>query len=175
VLPVLPVLPAPSGAGRRSAPARAGVAEVEGRVDVPVRIARCCLPLPGDEVTAFTTHHSAITLHRRECANALDCAASREPVRVISWSPASSHAFPTEIAVEAFDRYGLLADITEVLAETAAGLRAAVTSTSDDGVAHARFTVEVTGPDQLADVLAAVRTVGGVYDCYRACQTAASP
>jgi len=163
--------------GRRPVPAAAGVAALDGRPDAPVRIARCCLPLPGDELIGFlaqqSAYHQAVTLHRRECANARPGGASasaREPVRVLSWDVPTTHTFPAEIAVEAFDRYGLLADITEVLSDTAAGLRAASTSTSEDLVAHARFTVEVTGPGQLDAVLAAVRRVGGVYDCYRACQ-----
>jgi GTP pyrophosphokinase len=163
--------------GRRPTPAWAGVASLDGCPDAPVRIARCCLPLPGDELVGFVTQSSgyqqAVTLHRRECANARPDGASaraREPLRVLRWAVATEHTFPAEIAVEAFDRYGLLADITEVLSDTAAGLRAASTSTSEDRVAHARFTVEVTGPGQLETVLAAVRGVGGVYDCYRACQ-----
>jgi GTP pyrophosphokinase len=170
----------PTGAvGRRPTPPWAGVAAVEGQPEaVPVRIARCCLPLPGDRLIGFvTTNHAsagAVTLHRAECPNTRTSGPAgpiREPVRVLSWRCPQAHTFPAEIGVEAFDRYGLLADITEVLSDTAAGLRAASTSTSQDRVAHARFTIEVTGPDQLAAVLAAVRTVGGVYDCFRACQT----
>jgi GTP pyrophosphokinase len=165
----------PSGAprrpSRRGAPA-AGLAAVDGRGDVPVRRARCCLPLPGDAVVGFaSTHYSAVSLHRRECANAAGSPPDREQVAVTSWSAPELRTFPAEIIVEAFDRYGLLADITEALSETTAAVRAASTSTSDDRVAHARFTVEVTGPEQLARVLVAVRGVGGVYDCYRACQT----
>ncbi|OHV45267.1 hypothetical protein BCD48_23305 [Pseudofrankia sp. BMG5.36] len=165
--------------GRRPTPAWAGMASLEGQTDdAPVRIARCCLPLPGDKLIGFVTsqnvNHSAVTLHRAECPNTRPSGPSgpvREPVEVLSWRCPEAHTFPAEIGVEAFDRYGLLADITEVLSDTATGLRAASTSTSEDRVAHARFTVEVTGPDQLDAVLAAVRTVGGVYDCFRACQT----
>jgi GTP pyrophosphokinase len=163
----------PRGPSRRGAPP-AGSAAIDGRDDVPVRLARCCLPLPGDAVVGFaSTHYSAVSLHRRECANVAGSSPDREQVAVTSWSAPELETFPAEIVVEAFDRYGLLADITEALSETTAAVRAASTSTSDDRVAHARFTVEVTGPEQLARVLVAVRGVGGVYDCYRACQTTA--
>ncbi len=84
-----------------------------------------------------------------------------------SWVPSASVTFPAEIAVEAFDRYGLLADITEMLSDASATVRSASTITAEDRAVHARFTVEVAGPAQLDAVLAAVRTVGGVYDCYR--------
>ena len=103
--------------------------------------------------------------------NAATPRAGREPVLVRAWNAPENTTFPTEIAVEAFDRYGLLADITDALSATSASVRAASTTTSNDRVAHARFTVEVDGPDQLAKVLHAVRGVGGVYDCYRSCQT----
>jgi GTP pyrophosphokinase len=160
---------------RRGAPAPVGVAAVDGRSDLPVRLAGCCLPLPGDAVVGLTTHGSALSLHRQECANVSGRRSDRERVAVASWSTPERQAFPAEIIVEAFDRYGLLADITGVLSEASAAVRAASTFTSDDRVAHARFTIEVTGPGQLARVLAAVRGVGGVYDCYRACLTTTGP
>jgi GTP pyrophosphokinase len=151
-------------------PARsAGVAAVAGQDAAPVRLARCCLPLPGDPVIGFTTSHSlAVSVHREECANAAVHRDGRERVVVTRWTPAERATFPTEIAVEAFDRHGLLADITETLCDNSAAVRSASTITTDDRVARLRFTVEVAGPNHLADVLEAVRTVPGVYDCYRA-------
>ncbi len=144
------------------------MAAVDGRTDLPVRLARCCLPLPGDEVIGFTTTHSpAVSMHRQECANVTDGRGDLDRVVVTSWVPSTTVTFPAEIAVEAFDRHGLLADITEVLSEASATVRSASTVTSRDRVARARFTVEVAGPGQLDGVLAAIRTVGGVYDCYR--------
>jgi hypothetical protein len=154
-------------------PSLAAVADDGTGVRTPVRLARCCLPLPGDAVVGLTTHGSTVSLHRRECVNATEVRAERERVPVAAWSAPKVTIFPAEIAVEAFDRYGLLADITEVLSETSVSVRAASTTTADDRVAHARFTIEVTGPEQLDRVLGAVRGVGGVYDCYRVCQTQA--
>lgn len=168
-------LPSPTRPiARRGMPSLAAVADdgVGGRV--PARLARCCLPLPGDVVVGFATHGSTVSLHRRECMNATEAGSDRERVAVATWSAPQAQIFPAEIAVEAFDRYGLLADITEVLSEISASVRAASTTTSDDRVAHARFTIEVTGPEQLDKVLGAVRGVGGVYDCYRVCQTQGS-
>ena len=159
-----------SRSGRRNTHSWAGTARVGGE-EVPVRLARCCLPLPGDDVVGFTTHGGGMSLHRRECANVAAQGSGRGWVTVTEWSAPESQSFPAEIVVEAFDRYGLLADIAEVLSDTSAAVRAASTSTSEDRVAHARFTIEVTGPEQLDKVLSAVRGVGGVYDCYRACRT----
>ncbi|WP_225438632.1 RelA/SpoT family protein [Candidatus Frankia nodulisporulans] len=165
-----------AGPGRRgSAGSQSAVADDGTGVRTPIRLARCCLPLPGDTVVGLTTHGNAAALHRQECANVIDVSAERERVPVASWSMPQVTIFPAEIAVEAFDRYGLLADITEILSETSVSVRAASTTTSDDRVAHARFTIEVTGLEQLGRILAAVRHVGGVYDCYRACQTQSPP
>ncbi len=144
----------------------AGTAAIDGRSGVPVRPARCCLPLPGDDVVGFTSTHSlAVSVHRSQCVNA---ASDRHRVAVTSWLPSAEGTFPAEIAVEAFDRHGLLADITEMLSDVSATVRSASSITSEDRVARARFTVEVAGPAQLDALLSAVRTVGGVYDCYRA-------
>jgi GTP pyrophosphokinase len=146
-----------------------GTTTVNGRPDIPVRLARCCLPLPGDEVVGLVlTHGIVVSVHRQECTNAVERNSGPERVRLASWEPIPDSTFPTEIAVEAFDRYGLLADITEVLCDASAAVRSASTVTSDDRVAHARFTIEVDGPAQLNSVLVAVRRVDGVYDCYRA-------
>ncbi len=162
--------------GRVRSQTGAGLAAVDGRPDVPVRLARCCLPLPGDDVVGFTTTHSpAVSVHRQECANAADVRGDRRRVAVTSWIPTTTATFPAEIAVEAFDRYGLLADITEMLSDASAAVRSASTITAEDRVARARFTVEVAGPAQLDAVLAAVRTVGGVYDCYRTGGVRADP
>jgi GTP pyrophosphokinase len=171
----LPPAPPTRQFARRGVPSLAGVADDGVGGQLPVRLARCCLPLPGDEVIGFTTHGSVVSLHRQECANAAEAPADRERIPVVAWSAPRVQIFPAEIAVEAFDRYGLLADITEVLSDTSASVRAASTTTSDDRVAHARFTIEVTGPAQLDKVLTAVRGVGGVYDCYRTCELAAQP
>ncbi|MCM3884924.1 RelA/SpoT family protein [Frankia sp. R82] len=163
-------------AGRRTGGSNPSAVADDGTgTRMPIRLARCCLPLPGDAVVGLTTHGNAAALHRRECANVAEVSAERERVPVVTWSMPQVTIFPAEIAVEAFDRYGLLADITEILSETSVSVRAASTTTSDDRVAHARFTLEVTGLEQLDRVLAAVRRVGGVYDCYRACQTQAPP
>jgi GTP diphosphokinase / guanosine-3',5'-bis(diphosphate) 3'-diphosphatase len=172
------VLAAPSGCAGDGAVAEtmpvaaarwAGVVSFADQDAAPVRLARCCLPLPGDPVVGFTTSHSlAVSVHREECANAAVHRDGRERVVVTSWTPAERAIFPTEIAVEAFDRHGLLADITETLCDISAAVRSASTITTDDRVARLRFTVEVVGPNHLADVLEAVRTVPGVYDCYRA-------
>ncbi|CAO5168119.1 putative GTP pyrophosphokinase [Frankia sp. AiPs1] len=171
-----PVQSAAAIAAPRGRPAGlSAVAEDRTGARTLVRLARCCLPLPGDAVVGLTTHGNVAALHRRECANATEVCAERERVPVTTWTVSQVTSFPAEIAVEAFDRYGLLADITEALSETSVSVRAASTTTSDDLVAHARFTLEVTGLEQLGRVLAAVRRVGGVYDCYRACQTQVQP
>jgi GTP pyrophosphokinase len=151
------------------APRWAGMAEFDSHEAAPVRLARCCLPLPGDSVIGFTTSHSlAVSVHRRECANAAVHRDGRERVVVTSWTPDERASFPAEIAAEAFDRHGLLADITETLCDNSAAVRSASTITTDDRVARLRFTVDVAGPEHLDNVLVAVRTVPGVYDCYRA-------
>jgi GTP pyrophosphokinase len=136
--------------------------------EVPVRVARCCLPLPGDDVVGFPTHGRAVSLHREGCLNVTAQRPGRDRVAVASWLPPVDATFPAAIAVEAFDRYGLLADITQTLCDSSAAVRSASTTTRRDRVAHARFTVDVAGHDELEALIGAVRKIEGVYDCYRA-------
>jgi GTP diphosphokinase / guanosine-3',5'-bis(diphosphate) 3'-diphosphatase len=158
---------APAGRAGEVA-ASAGWAALADRGDVPVRLARCCLPLPGDAVVGFSTQGRGVSLHRGECGNVASASAARDRVSVTSWAVPPDATFPATIAVEAFDRYGLLADITQALCDASASVRSASTTTRRDRVAHARFTVEVGGHDQLEELIEAVREVEGVYDCYRA-------
>ena len=142
--------------------------EVEGTGDVLVKLARCCTPVPGDEIMGFITKGSGVSVHREDCINATDLRNNQaERIVRVKWLPGAGSLFLVNIQVEALDRARLLADVTRALSEQQVNILNAAVSTSKDRVAISRFTFEMADATHLDSVLAAVRAVEGVYDVYR--------
>ncbi len=142
--------------------------EVEGVDDVLVKLARCCTPVPGDEILGFITKGSGISVHRVDCVNANDLREHQsERIVNVKWLAGAASIFLVNIQVEALDRSRLLADVTRTLSEQHVNILSAAVSTSKDRVAISKFTFEMADATHLDSVLAAVRGIEGVYDVYR--------
>ncbi len=162
--PSVEVLPTQNQVAKRTSSA----IKVEGVDDVLVKLARCCTPVPGDEIMGFITKGSGISVHRVDCRNASDLVAHQsERVVRVSWLAGAASVFLVNIQVEALDRARLLADVTRTLSEQHVNILSAAVSTSKDRVAISKFTFEMADAKHLDSVLAAVRNVEGVYDVYR--------
>ena len=140
---------------------------VDGSDDVWVKLAKCCTPVPGDEIVGFVTRGHGVSVHRRDCNNLPSM--EQEPQRFVSvhWNPRSSASFLVNIQVEALDRSALLSDVTRMLSDQHVNILSASVSTSKDRIAQSRFTFEMADPQHLGAVINAVRGVEGVYDAYR--------
>jgi len=142
--------------------------EVEGVDDVLVKLARCCTPVPGDTIVGFITKGSGISVHRDDCINVGDLRNHQsERIVNVKWLAGAASIFLVNIQVEALDRSRLLADVTRTLSEQHVNILSAAVSTSKDRVAISRFTFEMADAKHLDSVLAAVRSIEGVYDVYR--------
>ncbi|MCE3553340.1 RelA/SpoT family protein [Pseudonocardia sp. RS11V-5] len=135
--------------------------------DVYCKLARCCTPVPGDEILGFVTRGGAVSVHRTDCTNAADLKARSERLVDVAWSVSPASVFLVAIQVEALDRHRLLSDVTKVLADEKVNILSASVTTSRDRVAVSRFSFEMGDPKHLGHVLHAVRNVEGVYDVYR--------
>jgi len=162
--PSIEVIPTSNSAAKRSSSA----IKVEGVDDVLVKLARCCTPVPGDEIMGFITKGSGISVHRADCINGADLVV-HQPERVVkvSWLAGAASIFLVNIQVEALDRARLLADVTRTLSEQQVNILSAAVSTSKDRVAISKFTFEMADAKHLDSVLSAVRNIEGVYDVYR--------
>ncbi|WP_026425485.1 RelA/SpoT family protein [Actinokineospora inagensis] len=156
----------PSTITRRRGSGDAGVI-VKDATDVWVKLARCCTPVPGDDILGFVTRGGGVSVHRTDCTNADDLVGSPERLVEVEWAPSESSVFLVAIQVEALDRHRLLSDVTKVLADEKVNILSASVTTSRDRVAVSRFSFEMGDPKHLGHVLKAVRSVEGVYDVYR--------
>ncbi|MFI0466001.1 MULTISPECIES: RelA/SpoT family protein [Saccharopolyspora] len=152
--------------GKRRSSGDSGVV-VKDAGDVWAKLARCCTPVPGDEILGFVTRGGWVSVHRTDCTNADDLRRTPERLVEVHWAPSASSVFLVAIQVEALDRHRLLSDVTKVLADERVNILSASVTTSKDRVAVSRFSFEMGDPKHLGHVLKAVRNIEGVYDVYR--------
>lgn len=146
----------------------AGVTVIGSQLgDVWVKLARCCTPVPGDEITGFVTRGHGVSVHRTDCPNVSALKSQAERFVPVAWAPGASSVFMVNIQVEALDRSRLLSDVTRALSDQHVNILSASVSTTKERIAMSRFTFEMGDPKHLGAVLRAVRSVEGVFDAYR--------
>ncbi|PWG62466.1 RelA/SpoT family protein [Bifidobacterium callitrichidarum] len=159
---VLPLKPA-----ERKSPSSSTGISVKGVGDVWVKLARCCMPVPGDSIIGFITRNQGVSVHRTDCQNMIDLKA-KQPERVVDvqWT-STKGLFMVKIQVEALDRRNLLSDVTRVLSDHGVNIISGNIATGSDRVATSQFSFEMADPQHLNTLLAAVRKIDGVFDVYR--------
>ena len=149
-------------------PARSSDAVVvEDTDDVWVNLARCCTPVPRDDILGFVTRGRGVSVHRSDCPNAEDLRRDPERLVAVRWDPSAAASFRVTVQVEALDRKRLLRDITTVLGDLHVNILSAQVHTQRDRVAFLRFTFELADIGYLDHIIAQVRRVEGAYDAYR--------
>jgi GTP pyrophosphokinase len=138
--------------------------------DVMIKLARCCTPVPGDQIVGFVTRGSGVSVHRADCVNIKSLESQPERIVGVSWAPTATSTFLVSVQVEALDRPRLLSDITRIISDQHVDIMSASITTGRDRVARAKFTFEMGDPKHLGHVLSAVRNVEGVFDVYRLTQ-----
>jgi GTP pyrophosphokinase len=149
---------------RRSSPV-----EIEGVGDLPITLARCCAPLRPQPIAGYVTLGRGVTVHRRDCASFNRMSALKsDRVLKVEWASAVQEAMNVVLAIRAYDRRGLLRDLSDVLAVERLSIDAAQTRTDhDSGIAHFALTVGVKDLEQLARVLRRLTAVANVIDARR--------
>ena len=132
-----------------------------------VRMAKCCKPIPGDDIVGYISLGKGITIHRRDCKNARALMKNPERFTKVGWQGLGGMAFRVEIKVEALDRNHLLEDLARTLSDSGVNIIGGSMQTLPDGVVRDRFTLEVGDVRQLDNILANIRSIHTVYDAYR--------
>jgi GTP pyrophosphokinase len=143
--------------------------KVLGVGDMLTNLAQCCRPVPGDRITGYVTRTRGVTIHRRDCYNVTH-EDEKERLLPVEWERSDS-LYPVRVRVEAWDRVGLMRDITAIVAEEKVNI-VAVNSTQNDGpAADEHFTVELTietaGLAQLSRLLSKIEGIRGVIGVNR--------
>jgi GTP pyrophosphokinase len=143
--------------------------EIEGVGDLPITLARCCSPLRPQPIAGYVTLGRGVTIHRNDCHSlARMRAAKPERVLKVEWTSNLESSLVVELSIGAFDRRGLVRDVTDVLALERLSIEAMTTTTDrDSGTAHVLVTVSVVDLEQLARVLRRLSSVPNVTHARR--------
>ena len=138
---------------------------VAGIDDVLVRYAKCCSPLPGDNIIGFITRGRGVTIHRRECIKAFDT----DPERRIdvAWDTKAKIDRPVQLSVTTTNKPGILATVSQTFSAQHINITEANCRTADDGRAHNTFTFHCSTLTQLKSVMKALSKVNGVVQVAR--------
>jgi GTP pyrophosphokinase len=153
----------------RSRSAREPEVEVQGIGDLLSTYARCCKPVPPEPIVGYITVGRGVSIHASSCAN-LARLKAKAPSRVlgVTWGKIGSAEFPVDIEVQAFDRRGLVRDVSAALADANIGIRGMQTTTDKrDNVAHMRISISITGLAQLSKVLVRIGRLPNIISARR--------
>ncbi len=143
--------------------------QIMGVGNLMLNIARCCKPIPYDEISGYITRGRGVTVHKHNCANLLGLVGQDDNRLIeVAWGKAASSTYPVTIYVSAFDRQGLLRDITQIL--TNSHLNVVSVNTQTDKTSHSaemNFSVEVADVSQLSRALIKIEQLPNIYQVTR--------
>ncbi len=158
---VLPLKPT-----KTTAPNAAVGITVEGVEDVLIRLAKCCTPVPSDEIVGYISLGKGITIHRGDCPNVKTLRRNPERFTPVNWDGGMTQSFRVQIAVDAWDRPRLLEDVARTFAEHGANI-VSYGGTVEDQLAKNWYTAEIGDVKSLRALLHSLRNVDAVFDAYR--------
>jgi len=161
--PVVEELPAATAAP--GAPYTTTSIRVLGTGDLLTRLGRCCNPVPGDEIIGYVTRGEGVTVHRMDCRNVMN-ADERERLVDVEWGT-RGHLYPVAVHIEAWDRVGLLRDVSTTVAEERVNMVGVHTQEQEDGLITIFMTLETTGIEQLTRLLNKLEAIRGVISVGR--------
>jgi GTP pyrophosphokinase len=140
--------------------------KVEGADDVMLRLAKCCRPVPGDDIVGYISLGKGITIHHSDCPNARALMRNPERFAAVSWETEGATSFRAELQIDAWDRPRLLEDLSRALAESGVNILEARCSV-DHPMVRDRFVIEVGDRAALKACVQRLRNVDSVFDAYR--------
>jgi GTP pyrophosphokinase len=139
---------------------------VKGHDDLLVFRAKCCNPIPGDDIVGYVTRGRGVAVHTRTCPNVQNLLYQTERRIAVEWGGEGSATFPVELQIRAKDRPGLLAEITTVISGAGSNIRS-LESRPDRQNARIDASLEITDKRQLETILSNIRRVNGVFGVER--------
>lgn len=143
---------------------------VHGIDNCLVRISKCCMPIPGDEIVGYITKGRGVSVHRTDCVNVRpEAIAEDDKGRLIScyWTENQKGTYLSDIQIESTDRHGLLADITNAITDDKISITALNSRALKNKMAMINLTVEIGSADQLNSIIKRLYTIPGVFNIIR--------
>ena len=141
---------------------------VEGYDDIKVRMARCCVPVPGDDILGFITISNGISIHRSDCLNIKIDSSKGERIIDVSWGFNPQSGSIVWLEIEAIDRPYLLRDATIAISDNGGNILVAKSLTNSKRIVTLLFQVEISGNEQLDSIISDAKNIENVFDVQRA-------
>ena len=139
--------------------------EVLGVGDLLTRVSQCCNPIPGDEIVGYITRSRGVSVHRTDCHNVRN-ETERERLVGVNWGKGQK-LYPVRLRIEAWDRVGLLRDVTTLVSQEKVNIASVITTEHEDNSASLYLTLYTTGVGQLSRLFSRLEGVGGVFSVTR--------
>ena len=141
---------------------------VKGVDNLMIRFAKCCNPVPGDDIMGYITKGRGISVHRADCGNLKNLIMEEgDKVVDVSWGTSNGRAYIAEIQVKAEDRSGLLTDIMGIISELNLQLNALNAKSAKGSMAYVNIKVKIDTVELLKDLMKKIRHLKGIIDVYR--------
>ena len=140
---------------------------VEGYDDIKVRMARCCVPVPGDDILGFITISNGISIHRSDCLNIKIDSSRGERIIDVSWGFNAQSGSIVWLEIEAIDRPYLLRDATIAISDNGGNILVAKSLTNSKRIVTLLFQVEISGNEQLESIITDAKNIENVFDVQR--------
>lgn len=141
---------------------------VKGLNNIMVRFARCCNPVPGDDIAGYITKGRGVSVHRKDCSNFKAIVEKQiEKVVDVSWGTEKGTAYVAELEVKAEDRMCLLSDVMLVITDSNLSLLSLNAKSGKNGVANINIQVKIDNIEQLKELMKKIRRLQGILDVYR--------
>src|SRR6056297_3650002 len=142
---------------------------VKGMEDMLVRMAKCCNPVPGDNIVGYITRGRGVSVHREDCKNLKNLAES-EPERIIevSWERGRTESYQVDLRIDAVNKSALLNDITHIIKEEKINLLSVMARTSDQNRAVINLSLELSSTEHMYDIMKKIESISGVLNVSRA-------
>ena len=141
---------------------------VKGENNLMVRFAKCCNPVPGDDILGYITKGRGVSIHRKDCGN-LNSLIKEDPQKVVdvSWGTSKGVAYMAEIQVKTEDKSGILSDVMNILMDSKLPLNALNAKSAKGNLAYINIKIKIDTVEQLKELMKKIKRVPGVLDVYR--------
>jgi len=141
---------------------------VRGLDNILVRFAKCCNPLPGDEIVGYVTKGRGVAIHRADCPNCkLDDEFFQKRLVDVEWNNPKKSKFEGEIKIVATDRKSMLSDVTHMIAIQKLNINGINARKTKEGITHINLLIEVNDISELTNLMKKLKAIPGVEDVFR--------
>lgn len=141
--------------------------KIDGVNNIMIRFAKCCHPVPGDEIIGYITRGRGVTIHRVECPNLKNISGEEERLINAEWNKTENNDFPVKIKIVSDDRKNLISDVSMVLSNYKASIQHINGSANRNSIAVIHLTIEVSSLDHLKEIMTRLRGLRAVKEVRR--------